>query len=83
MSSVKTIKGVDEEAWSEFKSLAAKDKVKMGRLFEKMVVEYKKKSNEFWDGILKGPRIISDAEAKIMEETVKKIRKEYGFRNIK
>ena len=83
MSSVKTIKGVDEETWSEFKSLAAKDKVKMGRLFEKMVVEYKKKSNEFWSDILKGPRIISDGEAKIMEEAAKKIRKEYGFRNIK
>ncbi|MBI2208823.1 hypothetical protein HYU50_04990 [Candidatus Woesearchaeota archaeon] len=83
MGSVKTIKGVDEETWSEFKSLAAKDKVNMGSLFEKMVVEYKKKSNEFWDDVLKGPKIITDGEAKAMGEAVKKIRKEHGFRSIR
>ena len=73
MSSVKTIKGVDEETWSEFKSLAAKDSVKMGKLFEKMVVDYNKKSSEFWADILRGPKIISDAEAEAMEKTLKKI----------
>ena len=72
MNSVKTIKGVDEEACSEFKSLAAKDSVKMGKLFEKMVVGYKKKSSEFWADILRGPKIISDAETEAMEKTVKK-----------
>lgn len=83
MSSIKTIKGVDDETWSEFKSLAAKDKTKMGKFFEKMVVEYKKKSDGFWDDILKGPKIISDKEAKIMENAVQGVRKEHGFRIIK
>ena len=40
----------------------------------------KKNVKEFWDDILKGPAMISDEEARAMEETVKKIRKEYGFR---
>ena len=83
MAEVKTIKGIDEEVWSEFKSLAAKDSVKMGKLFEKMVVEYKKRSVSFWDDVLNGPKIITDKEAKAIEESLKKIRKEYGFRNIK
>ena len=47
-----------------------------------MVIEYKKKSDGFWDDILKGPKIINDKEAKIMENAVKRIRKEQGFRTI-
>ncbi|MBI2142326.1 hypothetical protein HYU15_02445 [Candidatus Woesearchaeota archaeon] len=40
MSSVKTIKDVDESAWSEFKGIAARNKLKMGQLFGKMVEDY-------------------------------------------
>lgn len=83
MAIVKTIKGVEEEVWSEFKSLAARDGVKMGKLFEKMVAEYRKKSTSFWDDILKGPKTITNEEARAMEETIGKLRKEHGFRSIK
>ena len=55
----------------------------MGKLFVDMVEEYKKKTNEFWDDILKGPAVISDEEARAMEETISRIRKEYGFRDKK
>ena len=41
----------------------------------------KNKTKKFWDEIVKGPAVISDEEAKAMEEAVKKVRKEYGFRN--
>jgi len=81
MPTVKTIKDVDEEAWFEFKSIAAKNNMKMGKLFEKMVEEYKKKSKRFWDEILKGEPILSKEEADSMMETVTKLRKEYGFRD--
>ena len=80
---VKTIKDVDEEAWTEFKSMAAKNKVKMGKLFETMVEDYKGKIGNFWDEILKGPPLMSKEEADAMLGTVKGIRKEYGFRKIK
>lgn len=83
MTTVKTIKDVDEGAWLEFKSIAARNKMKMGKLFEDMVEEYKKKTKEFWDDILKGPAVISNEEARAMEETASGIRKEYGFRDKK
>ena len=81
MSAVKTIKDVDEDAWLEFKSIAARNKIKMGKLFTKMVEEYKEKSKSFWDDIFKGPPVLSKEEADAMMETSKRIRKEYGFRN--
>ena len=81
MSTVKTIKDVDEEAWLEFKSIAVKNKIKMGRLFTKMVEEYKEKSKNFWSDILEGPPALSKEEADAMMENSKRIRKEYGFRN--
>jgi hypothetical protein len=80
---VKTIKDVDEEAWTEFKSIAAKNKMKMGKLFETMVEDYKGKIGNFWDEILKGPALLSKEEADAMLGTVKRIRKEYGSRKIK
>ena len=83
MATVKTIKDVDEEAWLEFKSMAARNKMKMGKLFNKMVEEYEEKSKNFWDGILKGPPILSKEEADAMREISRKIRKEYGFRDLK
>ena len=83
MATVKTIKDVDENAWLEFKSMAARNKMKMGKLFESMVDEYKRKTREFWEDILKGPAVISEEEARAMEETISRTRKEYGFRDKK
>ena len=80
MPTVKTIKDVNEEDWSEFKSIAARNRMKMGNLFGRMVEEYKKSKN-FWDEILRGPAILSKEDADAMLNTVKKIRKEYGFRS--
>ncbi len=83
MGIVKTIKDVDEGAWLEFKSIAVKSKMKMGDLFEDMVEDYRKKTEEFWNDILEGPPILSEEEAKSMDETVKRVRKEHGFRKKK
>ncbi len=83
MATVKTIKDVDEVAWSEFKSMAAHDKIKMGKLFERMVEEYKDNTKDFWDSILKGPPALTKEEAEIMTKKAERIRKEYGFRTIK
>ena len=78
----KTIKDVDEKAWLEFKSIATRNKAKMGKMFEEMVDHYKDKNENFWDNILKGPALLSEKEAAAMLKSVKKIREEYGFRNL-
>ncbi len=80
MGIVKTIKGIDENTWFEFKSLAAKNKMKTGEFFEKLVEEYKDKADKSWWNILNSGKILSDEEADAMEETVKRLRKEKGFR---
>jgi len=80
MGEVKTIKGVDEDSWSSFKSIAAKNNMKMGKLFEKMVDEYHDKSKYVWDKILNPGYTISEKEAVYMKRTIKKIRGDLGFR---
>lgn len=80
MAEVKTIKGIDEDTWSSFKSYAAKNNMKMGKLFEKMVNEYSEKSEEFWSDILSGEKILSDNEADDMNKIVCRSRQDKGFR---
>ncbi len=80
MSEVKTIKNVDENTWAEFKSLAAKNQVKLGMLFKTLVEEHERNSVAFWEDILGGEKILSDNEAEELQEVVHRLRKEYGFR---
>ncbi len=77
---MKAIKGVDERTWQEFKLLAVKENVPMGKLFEEMLGFYKRKSEKSWHNILHHKKILSDEEAKKMHEVVKELRSEYGFR---
>lgn len=80
MSEVKTIKGIDEETWAEFKGFAARNKVKLGAFFETLVHEHEKNSTSFWTKILEGEKILSDKEAEDIEKVTLKVRKEHGFR---
>ncbi len=80
MTSVKTIKDVEESSWHEFKGIAARNKLKMGALFGKMVEDYKEENAAVWNKILNPGKILSDEEAGDMEKTVAKLRKERGFR---
>ncbi len=77
---IKTIKGIDDETWMKFKILAARKRLTMGKLLADMIEEYNKSSETFWAEILKGERILSDKEADEIENIVKKLRKERGFR---
>jgi len=77
---VKTIKGIDEETWRNFKVLAVENNLKMSLLLKMMINEFRKKSNEFWDKILKGERNLSDDEAEEIMKIVSESRKERGFR---
>mgnify|MGYP001604873801 CR=1 FL=1 len=49
-------------------------------LLRRMVNSYRTKSDSLWDTVLKHEKIISDEEAEAMQELVKKLRSEYGFR---
>jgi len=80
MAEVKTIKGIDEETWGEFKSFAARNKVKLGTFFKTLVKEHEKNSATFWEKILNGEKILSDTEADDIEKTVTRVRAENGFR---
>lgn len=76
----KTIKGISNEKWIKLKVLAAKNGIAMGKIVENMIDNYEKQNKEFWNFILNGEKRISDEEAEIMHETVKKSRKEWGHR---
>ncbi len=74
------MKGVEEEVWAEFRSLAAKNRMKTGQFFEKVIRSYKQDTDDFWNTVLKGEKIISEEEAKSIEMSIKKMRKERGWR---
>jgi len=77
---VKTIKGIDEDTWSSFKSVAAKNKMKTGEMFKVLLKEYEKKSNSVWDVILSHKPILSKKQYEEFETTIKELRKEQGWR---
>ena len=80
MSEVKTVKGIDEKTWADFKDMAAKDKVKLGLFFKNLVEERKRQTASFWKEVFNSGKIISDEEAEGMKKAVKQLRQEQGYR---
>lgn len=80
METTKTLKGVDDNVWNTFKSISARSNMPMGKMFELMVGEFEDKSRNFWDGIFNTEALLSEDEAKELNESVKNTRKEWGFR---
>jgi len=76
----KTIKGVDDETWTEFRAMAVKSKMKTGELFKRMVELHKREQDAAWDKILNHKSFLSDKEAEEMLRIVRASRREYGFR---
>lgn len=76
----KTIKGVDDEIWYKFRSLAVKNRIGMGKLLGELINEYEPKSKEFWKEVLEGEKILTDKEATELLNEVTRSRKEHGFR---
>ncbi len=77
---LKTIKGVREEKWAEFKGMAARNRVTMGKLLEGMIDAYSKYAEEGWKRILHGEKNLSDKEAEEMRKMVSELRKDVWFR---
>ncbi|MBI5391360.1 hypothetical protein HZB02_07785 [Candidatus Woesearchaeota archaeon] len=81
MAEVKTIKGIDDASWSEFKSLAAQHKKNMGEFFGDLLAAYKAREvRRFWDDILTIEHRLSKEAADEIRKTVATLRKEDGFR---
>lgn len=79
MAEVKTIKDIDNDTWSEFKKLAARNDEKLGPFFKTLVKEYKKESTAFWSGILENEKILSEKEARDLKAEVGRLRKIFDF----
>ncbi len=77
---LKTIKHVREEKWAEMKSIAAKNRVPMGKLLENMLDAYSRYNEAVWNRILHGEKDLSDKEAEGMKSIVSELRKEKWFK---
>ncbi len=77
---VKTIKGIEEETWAEFRSICTKNRLSTGQCFEKLIGFYKQNAKDFWDDILSGKKNLSSEEAQDIRVMTQKVRKERGFR---
>ncbi|PIN78958.1 hypothetical protein COV16_05325 [Candidatus Woesearchaeota archaeon CG10_big_fil_rev_8_21_14_0_10_34_8] len=76
------IKNIKEDQWHYFKVQAAKEKVTLGAMFNRVVDNYKKKEKETakqWNIIFSRKPLLTNAEAKNMHDATKEFRKEYGF----
>jgi hypothetical protein len=79
MDTVKTIKGVPEDTWAEFKSLAAKKKMSMPE-FLRYLVDSQKDSSNWLEEYRKIPKILTEKEAKAFKEQIRKMRNEWEER---
>ena len=77
----KCIKDVDEETWKDFRALAIKNNIKMSILLKIMVNEFEKNSKDLWKEILSRKKSLTNKEADAIENVVRKMRKERGFRD--
>jgi len=80
METVKTIKNVDDKTWAQFKSIAAQNNAKAGQMFELLVDEYQKHAKGWWERVLSRKPVLSKEECDELEASMKKMRKEYGWR---
>ena len=85
MSQIKTIKGVADNVWSDFKSLAAKYNKNMGDFFGDVIEIYKENENkDVWKEILYGEKVLSDKDANSIKTRINEFRKNSGsLRKIK
>lgn len=80
----KTIKGIDEKTWTEFRAMAIKSKMKTGELFKRMVESHKREEDAVWDKILNFDAKLTPKERKEWDEWSKEVarqrKEDYGFR---
>ncbi len=80
METVKTIKDVDDQTWAQFKSIAAANNAKTGQMLKIIVDDYQKRAAGWWERVRAQKPVLSKKECDELEASVKRIRKEYGWR---
>ena len=81
MVEIRTIKGIDDATWADFKGLAAKNSQNVGSFFSKLLLFYKKESIVFWDDIFDGSGSLTTKEAVDLRKETVSLRKKRGFRD--
>lgn len=74
---LRTIRDVDTDTWKQMRELAWKRKMKMAILLKMMVKDFSKNKVR---SIIPEKPILTKDEAEGIEETLKNLRKEHGFR---
>lgn len=74
MSEAKNIKGIDEETWAEFKSLAAKHRAKAADMLKILIKEHKERSDNFWEGVFAHKPVLSKKQYGEFEKRLLEIR---------
>ena len=77
---VRTVKDVDEETWRIFKESASRRNMKIGVLLRHLARDYERTELKSFSSFVPKIPILSEAEARELENTTKAIRKEHGFR---
>jgi len=77
---IKTIKDIDEETWTKFRTIAVKQRLKTAQLFKRMVELHENSADAVWEKILHHEPLLTQAEATVWKKRVAQGRKEYGFR---
>ncbi|MBN1503296.1 hypothetical protein JW930_07190 [Candidatus Woesearchaeota archaeon] len=78
------IKKVNDEDWIAFKVEAAKNNLKTGEMFSKMVNEYKEGNEEGnWKKLVYRKKSLDDKDVMVIREGMKEFRKETEFRKTK
>ena len=81
MEATRTVKGIDNATWKEFKLLAKGRKLTSGEFFRYMIHTFEKKNaEEAWNKILNRKPSLNDEEAKDIIKITKELRKKRGFR---
>ena len=77
------IKNLDEENWHFLKVEAAKERITIGELFNRIIEEYKnietERSAKVWQKIFSRKPILSKEEVKEMQKNIGSFRKEFNF----
>ena len=83
MAEIHTIKGISDEDWLRFKSMAAKSGQNMGQYLVTLMDSYEDRAKKMWAWLFNMKPFLSDEDAKAILKASKEMRAEYGFRDKK
>lgn len=76
------IKNIDERRWHFVKIQAAKERKKIGELFNAMILDYENKEKadkSRWEKILSRKPTLTEKQAEDMKRAITSFKKSYGF----